>query len=298
VDIMQAARSPADVGRQVDACEDLLTYLHDELRPRIGVPEPQPAHWGILLALFTSATTTYEAAVLLAREEFGYQAAMLNRSLFEVMVDCYWAAMNPTLAVERIKDHMSYNAHLKARVSAKYPDQFGGLAPPPALSDAEEKRLRKLYRRGGVSWTGLSLYDRVKAISERWPEGKAREHLMFFVDIANSINNEVLHPTPWGMSRTTRPATAPDGSDAVRFHVGRSPEFCSEALFGSFWIASSVVRLILQQCELEVEEFEDGLYTRGIRAFVSIRSEELRKLGRNEQCPCGSGLKLKRCHGQ
>ncbi len=295
---MQAARSPADVGRQVDACEDLLAYLHDELRPRIGVPEPQPAHWGILLALFASATTTYEAVVLLAREELGYQAAMLNRSLFEVMVDCYWAAMNPTLAVERIKDHMSYNAHLKARVSAKYPDQFGGIAPPPALSDSEEKRLRKLYRGGSVSWTGLSLYDRVKAISERWPRGKAREHLMFFVDIANSINNEVLHPTPWGISRTTRPATAPDGSDAVRFHVGKSPEFCSEALFGSFWIASSVVRLILQQCGLEAEKFEDGLYTRGIRAFVAIRPEQLRKLARNEQCPCGSGLKLKRCHGQ
>ncbi len=154
---MQAARSPADVRRQAGACEELLTYLHDELRPRIGVPEPQPAHWGILLALFASATTTYEAAVLLAREEFGYQAAMLNRSLFETMVDCYWAAMNPTVAVGRIEDHTTYNAHLKARVSAKYPDQFGGLAPRPALSDAEEKRLRKLYRGGSGSWTGALL---------------------------------------------------------------------------------------------------------------------------------------------
>src|SRR5882757_9372212 len=77
---MQAARSPADARRQAGACQELLTYLQDELRPRVGVPEPQPAHWGILLALFASATTTYEAAVLLAREEFGYQAAMLNRS--------------------------------------------------------------------------------------------------------------------------------------------------------------------------------------------------------------------------
>ena len=103
VDVMQAARSPADARRQADACQELLTYLQEELRPRVGAPEPQPAHWGIILALFASATTTYEAAVLLAREEFGYQAAMLNRSLFEAMVDCYWAAMNPTLAVKRIK---------------------------------------------------------------------------------------------------------------------------------------------------------------------------------------------------
>jgi preprotein translocase subunit SecA len=25
---------------------------------------------------------------------------------------------------------------------------------------------------------------------------------------------------------------------------------------------------------------------------------ESRKIGRNEQCPCGSGKKYKRCHGQ
>jgi hypothetical protein len=234
----------------------------------------------------------------LARDGFGYQAAMLNRSLFEAMVDAHWVVMNPRLALERIRDHAAYMARVNARTSAKYPRQFGDLAKPAPLNAAEEKRLRKLFKGGTGSWTGLSLKERVDVISPRWPEGMGREHLFFAFDIANSINNYVLHTTPWAMSRTTRSATAADGSAAVRFNAGKSAEFRSEALFGSFWIASALVRLMLQERDLDVEGFEDGLYARGIRAFVSIRPEDLSKVGRNDPCPCGSGLKFKRCHGR
>ena len=94
MDPLQAAAAPADAERQADACEELLSYLHDDLRPQIGVPDPQPPHWGVLLALFASASTTYEAAVQLARDGYGHQAAMLNRSLFEGMVDAHWVVMN------------------------------------------------------------------------------------------------------------------------------------------------------------------------------------------------------------
>jgi hypothetical protein len=298
VSAFQAAASSDDLGRQVEACEELRAYLYDDLGPKAGALDTNEAHWGIVLALLASASTTYEAAVRLARDGFGHQAAMLNRSLFEAMVDSYWVAKQPELAIERMRDHTKYNARLTARTSAKYPAQFGDLPVPPPLSEEEDKRLRKLYRGGSLSWTGLSLYDRVTDISGRWPAGKAREHLFFFVDIANSINNYMLHSTPWGMTRAARPVTTSAGGKAVRFHVGASDAFCSEALFGSFWTASSLARLMLEECSLDVEAFEDGLYQRGIRAFVSLRPDELRKLGRNEQCPCGSGLKVKRCHGQ
>ena len=35
---------------------------------------------------------------------------------------------------------------------------------------------------------------------------------------------------------------------------------------------------------------------RGIRADGKARGVTLRKIGRNERCPCGSGNKYKRCH--
>ena len=90
------------------------------------------------------------------------------------------------------------------------------------------------------------------------------------------------------MSRTTRSATDPDESAAVRFNAGKSSEFRSEALFGSFWIASALVRLMLQECDLDVERFEHGLYARGIRAFVSIRAEKLSKVGRTTSALAGA----------
>ena len=32
-------------------------------------------------------------------------------------------------------------------------------------------------------------------------------------------------------------------------------------------------------------------------AFVTLTEEQMRKTGRNESCPCGSGQKFKKCHG-
>lgn len=59
---------------------------------------------------------------------------MLNRSLFEAMVDSYWVAKQPELAIERMQDHAKYSARVIARTSAKYPAQFGDL-PRPFATD-------------------------------------------------------------------------------------------------------------------------------------------------------------------
>jgi Family of unknown function (DUF5677) len=276
VSAFQTAALPDHVGRQVEACEELLVYLQRDLCPKLGASDTHDSHWGIVLALFASAATTYEAAVRLARDGFGYQAAMLNRSLFEAMVDCYWVAAHPALAVERWRDHASYNAQVAGRKSARYSSRFGGIPTPPPLSEEEDKRLRKLYRGGSLSWTGLSLYDRVTGMSNRWPAGKAREHLFFFFDIVNSINNYVLHSSPWGMTRTAHHETTPDGGESMRFHVGPSDAFRTEALFGAFWAASSLTRLMLEQFSLNVDEFAEGIHRRGISAFVSLRPDQLR----------------------
>ena len=45
--------------------------------------------------------------------------------------------------------------------------------------------------------------------------------------------------------------------------------------------------------ELEAQEFRAQLASK----IASLRSTGDTKIGRNERCPCGTGLKYKRCHG-
>ena len=53
-------------------------------------------------------------------------------------------------------------------------------------------------------------------------------------------------------------------------------------------------RLRLWEGELEAREQRAGLATKLASRPTMVKA----KVGRNERCPCGSGLKYKQCHGQ
>ena len=44
------------------------------------------------------------------------------------------------------------------------------------------------------------------------------------------------------------------------------------------------------------EDLESGIG--GAATVTAARPQAVRKVGRNDVCPCGSGLKYKRCHGK
>ena len=59
-----------------------------------------------MLAFFVRSTRTYEAVIgPLSGRRFEAQGAMLNRSLFEDMVDARWIGLNPALAAQRMEQH-------------------------------------------------------------------------------------------------------------------------------------------------------------------------------------------------
>jgi hypothetical protein len=58
----------------------------------------------------------------------------------------------------------------------------------------------------------------------------------------------------------------------------------------------------LREWSVHRRRWEDELEARELRAefaskIASLHSTDHAKIGRNERCPCGSGLKYKRCHG-
>ena len=53
---------------------------------------------------------------------------------------------------------------------------------------------------------------------------------------------------------------------------------------------------IIKPTQVVIEAFDAALSARAGRAAGTVVADE--KVGRNEPCPCGSGKKYKKCHGE
>ena len=103
----------------------------------------------LIHSIFARSTRTYEAVVEhLGNRGFAEQGAMLNRSLFEDMVDARWVSLNPDLAVERLRQHERYSQALRLDVEQRFPEYLPGSLKEfdPPMSDDQRKQLRGLSR--------------------------------------------------------------------------------------------------------------------------------------------------------
>jgi uncharacterized protein YecA (UPF0149 family) len=64
------------------------------------------------------------------------------------------------------------------------------------------------------------------------------------------------------------------------------------ATFRLGWLA----RLLLIESGRQLEELENA-YATVLKSLHETTPAQVRRLGRNDPCWCGSGEKLKRCHG-
>jgi hypothetical protein len=121
---------------------------------------------------------------------------MLNRTLFEDMVDARWVSLNPDLAVERLRQHDRYSHALRLDVANRFPEYTQGVLTEldPPMSDAERTQSIELFGcYGDGSWTGVSLFDRFREVEQTWPEGLARRQADFMRAWVHRLNNETLH---------------------------------------------------------------------------------------------------------
>jgi uncharacterized protein DUF5677 len=95
---------------------------------------------GLVVAIFARSTDTFTCAVRSLRLGYGAQAAMLNRSLFEDMVDAHWIITDPDTAAARYQDHHEHGRMLLADSIASFPDMYPRIDAPEFDPD-ERKRL-------------------------------------------------------------------------------------------------------------------------------------------------------------
>lgn len=246
---------------------------------------------GLVIAVLCRSLDTYCASLRLASDGYGTQAQMLNRSLFEDMVDAHWIATDPDTAMLRYAQHAEHSAMLWADVVRKRPEMWPDLEVPP-IDQKRRDELNVIYKQHGtVPWSGLNIYERVKLIEHHWQDG--RKYLRTFRDLSQRDNNETLHLSSASL-RAVLDASAPDGE--MSFVCGPREDRVDRALFGAFWPFAQTVGLVVDEYGLDLSPRQRTRVMK-MAAFIDLTDEQIRSAGRNDPCPCESGIKFKYCHG-
>jgi hypothetical protein len=278
---LPAATAPPDQTELVPLlveCQRLLDEVTGRLRaaPRARRPTAKALHHTadvIAYVLFARSTRTYEGVVKhLGQRGFAEQGAMLNRSLFEDMVDARWVALNPEIAVERLRQHHRYSQQLRIETARRFPQYFGQAIATqeldPPMDDEERHALTALYGPFATkTWTGLNLHERFRAGKETWKPGDDRQQAEFIYAWLHRDNNETLHASAHSLAVLGAPTVS---QDEVRFRLGSTQHLLPGVLWFAYWTYAQTVAQFWLVFELDDWiGLRDGVITPGLARFAS-----------------------------
>jgi hypothetical protein len=286
----------AQFGRAIDACEDLLGFaVGNVLADWTGKGVESEAD-ELVAGEIARGTKTFRASLDLCLSGYGPQAAMLNRSLFEGMAVAHWISANPEEAVERFRRHELHSrATWKQRLASRgWLDSVDSSGDVELTPEEREELDGEFGVYGDRPWYGIrNLRLLVEAIEHMWPEGPPRVDLWDFFAIPHADNNQTLHSG----ARALGTGLLARRHDGMTLDAGPSDVQVKRGLLGAYWSYAQLLGLMLDHFESPNRPEMDVLYPRGRGAFWEVDPAVARKTGRNDPCPCGSGVKFKRCHG-
>jgi len=249
----------------------------------------------VFVGTFAKGTKTFRAVVLLCDRGYGQQAAMLNRSLFEHAVVAWWLLLcveDEEEVMKTLRDHRAHARVLFDRAMEQHPELEEDREDSPFEPDYIET-LDKRFGTFGAQWHGKRLDELVREVEAKIDERYQSLFWKFF-RFVNHHNNYVIHHSALGTADTVK-WDDPDDTPAVE--VGPSQEWRSSSLWAATWEYGLLVLAILRRLSpARADDFSDVLDEVG-RVFIEYTREQVKDVGRNDLCPCGSGQKFKRCHG-
>jgi hypothetical protein len=282
-----AARIPARFAPQLELCERLLATVWAE-RPR---PTPSMSEVEAnCLAILVRSLEIYDAALALVRTGRVLPALMLDRALFEDMVAAFWLSHpdNREIGLQRIRDQEDYIVLLSNDLIRNYPHRV--LVPADEHEDLEEKRneFKKTFgTHGNRTWFG-DIHTAIGQIAPRWERlGGEEETLRVYYAFVHRHINLHVHNTVSSIKRSLARYDEPRKVDDFEVTIAlRAAFFCLIGLAYLAFDESGVNRDSLSELERESH-----------RVFSELDPKQRRQMGRNDPCWCGSGKKLKHCHG-
>lgn len=244
--------------RASNAIHVLLNHYQDILVPAFTQLEDPEEHF-VRAALLVRSPPLVEAALQLAEAGFGRETMMLNRPLFELMVDAYWAQAEPALADELFLAHARYTQHLQREVARRYPGVFGAPKEESLPAEELEESMSRFGRYASRSWTGMNLHQRVEFFETYLADqGEAGRHRLWFVfDVLHDLNNSELHPSSWSLGRALRRLPSEEGG-GLQFRLGPEPELATFALSSTWWVLVQTLDLMHELCGVPNDSLQEA----------------------------------------
>lgn len=291
--------SPPDLKKfppeeQLRTCQRLADLARDVLEEApIGRRTDLPGE-RMILALSGRAVGTFNAVLPLAEAGYGDQVGMLARALFEANVDAYWIAEQPSEAQRLATLHLRQARLLVAENWNLHERRDGDPALPLFAEDIRDRAmLAKLFGPNGQRhWTRLSLFDRIAAIDESVPQARDGE-LRARYENDNRLANFLLHGSPMALNDRIEESA----SGRATIHIGASAQHLANGLQHAYWSYERLLLLVCKRRAPHKASTVEDLYELGWPTLQTITVPALKKVGRNGPCPCGSGRKVKDCHG-
>jgi SEC-C motif len=254
----------------------------------------------IIALAIARGTTTFKAALALIRVGFGREAGMLNRSMFEGMAVAHWVSAEPQVAADRFRKANEFEIHLMREKAATLDsDQVvpSGPGEPDAEELAEAKRL--FGPNNDRMWTGhRNIWELVDSIEDQWEE-PGRTVLRLYLRFEHVGNTKQMHASASAIfGLALDPVTVREGRTGMTMRIGPGPDWLDGATLGAFFNHSNLLSLLVDHFDLgpEAKSRIEAVTIDNQYAFAVLDPELAHRAGRNDDCPCGSGRKFKKCH--
>jgi hypothetical protein len=300
---LDAAMVAKKFAPQFEAAENLRAYAWTH-RPRDRASDGK-VYRSLLFAIFARATLTYRGIVHLCRGGYTEQGDMLTRSLFEDMAIALWVSLpaHQEEAIELLQKHNDFGRLLAADSLEKHADWLG---PVPFdvndLAELEKNRVdyEKLFGRyGEKSWVTKSLHAILQEVEHLWEdEERRKKELWGYYALGHRINNLKLHSSALSLNQAAKQSRVEGGTAIIGLSASPTDDEAPmiRSLYGAMFTYGRIARLIIQETGGDVDEF-DTFYGQQLDLAHKLAPSRRGQIGRNEECPCGSGKKYKVCHG-
>ncbi len=283
-------------GAQLEACERLVAVVWIERPSNSEIKEFWQA---VIASILGRGISTFRGAIQLCRVGLPTQGLMLARPLFEDSIAVMWAEVHKDVLRERIRAKEDHQTVVEHRIMESLRQRSGKSSNPlPTDLTEREVELDKLFGRGGSrSWFG-DLWTALTEVEDLWEQrGGESGRLRDYYNVLNRIANDRLHNTVEGLRGGARGTS----SRPRNFGYGQAINVDDDEMERALNIAPPLFGLLAESAIRGIRGSESqavAACVRELRATVAKLSPgALQGVGRNDPCPCGSGQKLKRCHG-